>query len=104
MFPSPLTDLTWLRRDLSATLYLLANYFSVINETMMAAGRDKLGNMAAPGTPANQLYRVRQKLFSKLMLLLPSLQAHSNWQRWEPVIGGRFPKESYDEIILRSNR
>jgi len=66
--------------------------------------QDKLGDMNVSGTPANQLLRVRQTLFSKLMLLLPSLQAHSNWQLWEPTVGGRFPKEAYDEIILRSNR
>jgi len=104
VFPSPLTDRAWLRRDISGTLYLLANYFSAINETMKSAVRDRLGKLDVPGTPANQLLRIRQKLFSKLTLLLPSLQAHANWQKWEPAVGGRFPKEAYDDIILRSNR
>ncbi len=104
VFPVPLTDRTWLRRDLGATLYLLANYFSVISESMKATLRQDTGSINVPGTPAHQLLKVRQKLFSKLMLMLPSLETHSQWQRFEPSIGGRFPREAYDDIILRSNR
>jgi len=71
---------------------------------MKAALKLKLGSMDLPGTPAHRLLKVRQKLFSKLMLLLPSLQAHADWQKWEPTIGGRFPREAYEEIVLRANR
>lgn len=56
------------------------------------------------GTPAHQLFKFRSKIFGKLMMLIPSMSQHSEWQKWEPTIGGRFPREVYDEIILRSNR
>ncbi|KIH87754.1 hypothetical protein SPBR_04559 [Sporothrix brasiliensis 5110] len=104
IFPKPTTDRAWLRRDLSATLYLLANYFSVINETLKSTMHETGGNPDVPGTPAHRLLKVRQKLFSKLMLLLPSLQQHSSWQKWEPSIGGAFPRAAYEDIILRSGR
>ena len=104
IFPKPVTDRAWLRRDLSATLYLLANYFSVINETLKSTMHNTGGDPDIPGTPAHRLLKVRQKLFSKLMLLLPSLQMHLGWQKWEPTIGGHFPRAAYEDIILRSGR
>ncbi|CAK7274863.1 hypothetical protein SEPCBS57363_006382 [Sporothrix epigloea] len=104
IFPRPMTDRAWLRRDLSATLYLLANYFSVINETLKSTLHGTGGSSDVPGTPSHQLFKVRQKLLSKLLLLLPSLQMHLGWQKWEPTIGGEFPRAAYEDVILRSGR
>ncbi|KLU92538.1 hypothetical protein MAPG_11483 [Magnaporthiopsis poae ATCC 64411] len=119
VFPSPLTDRTWLRRDLSATLYLLANYFSAISQTIrvqldeeeaqqqqqqLEKDTEQPPPLPEVASPAHHLAKVRHKIFGKLMLLLPSLESHSNWQNWEPTIGGRFPREVYDDILLRSNR
>jgi hypothetical protein len=39
-----------------------------------------------------------------MMLLLPSMAAHAQWQKWEPTIGGRFPREAYEDIITRTTR
>ncbi|KAI0874439.1 hypothetical protein GGS24DRAFT_346831 [Hypoxylon argillaceum] len=104
IFPSPVTDRTWLRRDLAATLYLLANYFSVINETLKSKLKGTGGDRNVKGTPAHQLAKHRVKLFGKLMLLLPSLKQHADFQRWEPSIGGKFPRELYEDIIMRAAR
>ncbi|KAK0662997.1 hypothetical protein QBC41DRAFT_27189 [Cercophora samala] len=104
IFPSPLTDRTWLRRDLSATLYLVANYFGVISSTLRSNLDDTAGDADTPGTPAHQLHKVGRKIFGKVMMLVPSMMQHSEWQRWEPTIGGRFPREAYDDIIARSTR
>ncbi|KAK3680982.1 hypothetical protein B0T22DRAFT_415351 [Podospora appendiculata] len=104
IFPSPLTDRTWLRRDLSATLYLLANYFSVINSTLQSTLDNTAGDPDVPNSPANQLLKIRRKIFGKVMMLMPSMSQHSAWQKWEPTIGGKYPREAYDEIILRSTR
>ncbi|KAH7134539.1 hypothetical protein B0J13DRAFT_641034, partial [Dactylonectria estremocensis] len=86
IFPSPLTDRTWLRQDLSATIYLLANYFS------------------SGMSPAYHLLKARRKIFGKVMRLMSSIESHVAWQRWEPTIGGRFPVQTYQEIIMRSKR
>ncbi|KAI8625652.1 hypothetical protein F5Y19DRAFT_262256 [Xylariaceae sp. FL1651] len=104
IFPSPVTERTWLRRDLAATLYLLANYFSVINETLKSKLHGTGGDRNIKGTPAYHLAKHRLRLFSKLMLLLPALKQHADFQRWEPTIGGRFPREIYEDIILRASR
>lgn len=104
IFPSPLTDRTWLRRDLAATLYLLANYFSVINETLKSKLKGTGGDRNVKGTPAHHLAKHRVRLFGKLMMLLPSLKQHADFQRWEPTIGGKFPRELYEDIIQRAAR
>jgi len=104
IFPSPLTDRTWLRRDLSATLYLVANYFSVINATLHSKLDESAGDVNVKGTPAHQLNKSGRRIFGKVMMLIPSMSQHSEWQKWEPTIGGKFPQEAYDEIILRSTR
>ncbi|KAK3296349.1 uncharacterized protein B0H64DRAFT_442667 [Chaetomium fimeti] len=104
VFPSPLTDRTWLRRDLSATLYLLANYFGVISTTLRSNVHGTAGDVNTTGTPAHQLFKVGRKIFGKVMMLIPSMSQHSEWQKWEPTIGGRFPREAYDNIIMRSTR
>jgi hypothetical protein len=104
VFPSPLTDRTWLRRDLSATLYLLANYFGVISSTLKSNVDGTAGDVNVPGTPAHQLFKVGRKIFGKVMMLIPSMSQHSEWQKWEPTVGGKFPREAYENIIKRSTR
>ena len=104
IFPYPLTDRTWLRRDLSATLYLLANYFGVISSTVRSNVHCTAGDVNTPGTPAHGLFKVSRKIFGKVMMLIPSMSQHSEWQRWEPTVGGKFPREAYSDIIKRSTR
>ncbi len=93
-----------MRRDLAVTLYLLANYFSVINETLKSKLNGTGGDRNVKGTPAHQLAKHRIRLFGKLMLLLPSLKQHADFQRWEPTVGGKFPRELYEDIIQRASR
>ncbi|SPQ26191.1 fb124d18-d113-4d36-8e44-4087545a0d13 [Thermothielavioides terrestris] len=104
IFPSPLTDRTWLRRDLSATLYLLANYFGVISSSLRSNVRGTAGDINMPGSPAHHLHKVSRKIYGKVMMLVPSMSQHSEWQRWEPTVGGKFPRETYHDIITRSTR
>ncbi|KAK2053360.1 hypothetical protein LY76DRAFT_554120 [Colletotrichum caudatum] len=102
IFPAPLTDRRWLRRDLSASLYLLANYFSVISETIKATMEETHGDIKKPGTPAHKMEKERRRILGKLLLLLPSLDSHAHWQKWEPDVGGKFPRATYEDIIRRS--
>ena len=104
IFPKPLTDRTWLRRDLSATLYLLANYFGIISSTLKTNVHGSAGDVNMPGTPAHHLFKTGYKVFRKISMLIPSMSQHSEWQKWEPTVGGKFPREAYDEIIKRCNR
>lgn len=102
IFPYPLSDKGWLRRDLGSTLYLLANFYSVVHSTIGARMHDREGDMTLKSSPGKALEKARHKIFGKLLLLLPSLKQHADWQKWEPTIGGKFPRETYDGITLRS--
>ncbi|KAJ0166364.1 Uncharacterized protein CTA2_7573 [Colletotrichum tanaceti] len=109
IFPAPMTDRRWLRRDISASLYLLANYYSVVTETIRATmdgtthgTHGTHGDAGRPGSPAHKMEKERRRILGKLLLLLPSLDSHAQWQRWEPDVGGKFPRATYEDIIRRS--
>ncbi|KAI7760873.1 hypothetical protein LZL87_008085 [Fusarium oxysporum] len=104
IFPSPLTDRTSLRQDLSATIYLLAQYFSVILSTVQSQLEGTGGDIESESSPAYHLLKARRKIFGKVMRLMSSIESHIMWQRWEPNLGGRFPVETYQEIIKRTGR
>ncbi|KAL9572257.1 hypothetical protein ACKAV7_003608 [Fusarium commune] len=104
IFPSPLTDRTSLRQDLSATIYLLAQYFSVILSTVQSQLEGTAGDIESESSPAYHLLKARRKIFGKVMRLMSSIESHIMWQRWEPNLGGRFPVETYQEIIKRTGR
>jgi len=109
IFPSPITDRTWLRRDLAATLFLLAKYFGVLQQKLRVTLDPDVTSTAA-GSPSKKgslvhtLSRHQRQLSAKLMLLLPSLSQHAEFQKWEPSIGGEFPRDVYEDIITRSMR
>ncbi|KAH8694352.1 hypothetical protein BGZ61DRAFT_493928 [Ilyonectria robusta] len=104
IFPCPLTDRAWLRQELSATMYLLANYFSVITSTMQSQLEETAGDMESETPPIYPLLKARRKILGKVLRLMSSIESHIVWQRWEPTIGGRFPVETYQEIMMRSAR
>ncbi|CAD6443985.1 6591b8dc-15cf-408f-bb8d-ed5171e1b646 [Sclerotinia trifoliorum] len=100
-FPYPLTDRSWLRKDLGATLYILANYYSMVHSTIRSRMHGTEGDMSLKSSPGRRLEKARQRMFGKLLLLLPSLQQHADWQRFEPTIGGKFPRETYNNITQK---
>ncbi|TVY38822.1 Uncharacterized protein LSUB1_G004247 [Lachnellula subtilissima] len=103
IFPYPLSDRSWLRKDLGSTLYLLANYYSVVHSTINARMHGTEGDMELKDSPGRKLEKVRYKIFQKLLVLLPSLQQHADWEKYELTFGGKFPKETYENIALRAN-
>jgi hypothetical protein len=62
------------------------------------------GDIRVETSPTHKLHKVRQKIYGKLTLLLPSLKTHADFQKWEPDVGGKFPRELYEDIISRSTR
>lgn len=64
----------------------------------------ELGNLADSNSPAKSLQASRRKIFKEEMLLLASLRAHSHFSTYEPPIGGKFPKQIYDNIIAEIQR
>lgn len=99
VFPYPISDHSILRRDLGASLYLLAKYYSLVHETMTARARGDEGDLALKTSAGRRLEKARNKVYAKQTLALNRLHEYSHRLRWEIPIGGRFPKEHYDEII-----
>jgi hypothetical protein len=59
------------------------------------------GDMTDKRSPGQQLEKVQHKVLGKLLLLMPLLRQHADFQKWEPSLGGKFPSETYNSIILR---
>ncbi|KAE8350831.1 hypothetical protein BDV28DRAFT_30155 [Aspergillus coremiiformis] len=98
-FPYPISEHSVLRQSLGASLYLLANYYSIIHETVSARVRGEAGDMALKTSAGRRLLKSRNQVFSKQMLMLNGLRTYSGFLKWEVPIGGRFPKKQYDSII-----
>ncbi|PLB49083.1 MFS transporter [Aspergillus steynii IBT 23096] len=98
-FPYPISEHSVLRQSLGASLYLLANYYSIIHETVNARMRGDEGDIALKTSAGRRLLKARNKVFSKQMLMLTGLRTYSEFLKWEVPIGGRFPKKQYDSII-----
>lgn len=103
MFPWPISEHSELRRDLGSALYLLANYYSVVQETVRVRiqGDGELLLNQKDG-PYGKLEKERLKIFSKAMLVLQSLRTHANFVKFDFALGGKFPKATYDKIIDRT--
>lgn len=62
------------------------------------------GDMSLKTSPGRRLEKARHRMFGKLLLLLPSLQQHAAWQKFEPTIGGKFPRETYENITQKCSK
>ncbi|KAI4203065.1 MAG: hypothetical protein LQ350_002113 [Teloschistes chrysophthalmus] len=98
-FPYPLTARSQLRKDLGASLYLLANYYSCVHTTVRTRLHGTEGDPDDKHSLGRRLDKAREKVFTKEMALLAGLREHSNFTKWEPTFGGKFPRQQYDTII-----
>ncbi|KAI9810541.1 MAG: hypothetical protein M1827_006214 [Pycnora praestabilis] len=98
-FPYPITARSQLRKQLGASLYLLANFYSIVHTTVTIRLEGNEGDMEHKNSPGRRLERLRHKVFAKELLLLSGLREHSAMTAWEFSIGGQFPRYEYDSII-----
>jgi hypothetical protein len=97
IFPYPITEHNQMRNGLSQALYLLANYYSVMHETVFIRLRDI--DCTRKDSPAHQLEKMRLKLYSKASLTIQNLRAQSQFLKFDIPIGGRFPGEKYQKLV-----
>lgn len=101
IFPFPISEHGMIRHGIGESLYLLANYHSLVTELI----RTRVQNTEmydGPEDPANPEYwleRYREKVLSKLTVKLAGLRAYAAFLKFEIPVGGRFPREEYDEVI-----
>ncbi|GAB7352514.1 hypothetical protein MBLNU459_g2913t1 [Dothideomycetes sp. NU459] len=102
IFPYPISEHSQLRNKLGSSLYLLANYYSVVQETVRARilGGDIIA-LEPKNSPAHKLEKMRQVVFSKSVLILESLRTSSSFVKYDVPVGGKFPKATYDRITSR---
>ncbi|KAF2681514.1 hypothetical protein K458DRAFT_309610 [Lentithecium fluviatile CBS 122367] len=98
-FPYPITEHSALRQKLGGALYLSANFYSIMHETVMARIRGDEGDLNDKTSPGAKLEKARNKVFAKQMLTLQGLKTHSQMVEWEFPLGGKFPKTEYLAII-----
>lgn len=113
VFPYPITAKSKLRKMLGRGLFVLAEFYSAMHATVEVwLGEIDTAGAAGNSTVAIQggnkshekLARHRQKLFKEEMTLLNALRAHSHFTTFEPPIGGKFPKQTYDALISETQR
>jgi len=100
IFPYPITEHSALRQKLGGALYLSANLYSIMHEQVMSRIRGDAGDEENDKeSPGYKLSKVRNKVFAKQMLTLQGLKMHAAFVKWEFPLGGKFPREEYEEII-----
>ena len=104
IFPFPITEHGELRKNVAGATYLLANFYSIIHETVLTRARGEEINMNDKNSPGRRLEKARLDVFSKAQMQISQLHTSSELMRWQINIGGRYPKETYDEIIACLSR
>ncbi|OBT92362.1 hypothetical protein VE01_09371 [Pseudogymnoascus verrucosus] len=104
IFPYPITAKSKVRKLLGRSLFVLAKFYSAMHTTIELWMSDELGDIQNRHSPSFKLQAARHELFQEEMLLLNSLRVHSHFTTFEPAIGGKFPKQVYDSIILEIQR
>jgi hypothetical protein len=104
IFPYPISAGRQVRKTLGRSLFVLANFYSCMHTTIEVWMNEEQEDINDKEPPARLLEGVRNRLFTGEMSLLASLQAYSHFTTFEPPIGGKFPKQAYDNIIAESEK
>ncbi|GKZ29492.1 hypothetical protein AbraIFM66950_005192 [Aspergillus brasiliensis] len=105
IFPYPITAKSTLRKTLGRGLFVLAKFYSCMHATIELWLTGELSTTDDDIRSASStLERSRHKVFKQEMLLLNSLRMHSHFSSFEPPIGGKFPRATYDRIISQIQR
>lgn len=99
IFPYPVSEHAELRKSLGSSLYLLANYYSVMHETVRARLRGIEDDPTIKGSVSQRLEKSRRTIFGKCNLLLSGMRGRTAFIKFDIPLGGRFPKKQYELII-----
>ncbi|KAI9711843.1 MAG: hypothetical protein M1820_001988 [Bogoriella megaspora] len=99
IFPYPITEHSELRHQLGSSLYLLANMYSVVHETVKSRIQGTEGDLESKDSPGRKLEKARTTILNKQTVLLQTMQQTVGFLSFEIPVGGRFPKETYVKIL-----
>ncbi|PMD45983.1 hypothetical protein L207DRAFT_576866 [Hyaloscypha variabilis F] len=96
VFPYPITSRSQVRKLLGRGLFILASFYSCMQTTIEVwIDGSQIGIQSSP----NLLAETRKKLFPEQMTLITAMWSFSQLSIYEPPVGGKFPKSTYDSII-----
>ncbi|KAK3719522.1 hypothetical protein LTR37_004380 [Vermiconidia calcicola] len=99
IFPYPISETTELRKNLSASLYLMCAYYENVHEAVQARVTGKGGSTKTKGSHAYNLQKARMSVFAKLMMLINDLQNNVAFSKLQIRVGGRFPRKEYEGLV-----
>lgn len=103
-FPSVTTARSEMRRDLGSTLFLLGQYYSSSHKAVSLRLKGLEGDVTDKYSPFRRLEKARTKLFAKELILIQAMQNHLTFLKWEPVFGGKFPKDVYRRLLAHTQK
>ncbi|KAF2863186.1 hypothetical protein K470DRAFT_211067 [Piedraia hortae CBS 480.64] len=98
IFPYPITEHSQVRKNLGSALYMLANYYSIMLETV----RIRLSSPGAwdsKGGAMVKLDKSRRKVFGKFNTLASALRGQMAFLGFDIPIGGKFPRQEYQNVV-----
>lgn len=99
IWPYPVSETSELRKDLGASMYMLAKFSAVTHEIVQNRFRGTGGDINTRGTHVNYLEKTRVAIFAKLLLLLNEMRTNSAFSRFTLSLGGQFPRETYERYV-----
>ncbi|KAK3708565.1 hypothetical protein LTR37_011460 [Vermiconidia calcicola] len=99
IFPYPITEHSQLRQNLGSTLYFVANYYSVVHETVQIRLAGAQGDPLLKDSPVHQLEKARRTIYVKCQTLLSGLRTQAGFVKYDIPVGGKFPLARYTEVI-----
>ncbi|KAL6697602.1 hypothetical protein J3F84DRAFT_369427 [Trichoderma pleuroticola] len=99
IFPYPLSEHSELRENMAKTMYGLAGYYMCIQQTVLAHLHGNFGDIQDKTSPGFHLQAARRRIFHKYQALSTHTKTCFEFLDWEFGLGGRFPKQTYGEMI-----
>ena len=90
IFPFPMMEHSQLRRHLGSSLYLLANLYSIVHETICSRIQGEEGDLESKDSPGRRLEKARVLVYTKQTMLLQQMHQVTSFLKWEIPIGGRY--------------
>jgi hypothetical protein len=99
VFPTQISEHKILRKNVGASLSILASYSSSVYATLDQRIRGLEGDIDQLSSPGRILKARRIDILFKELALLTEMRQISTMVPWEVSLGGRFPKSSYDRFV-----
>lgn len=99
IFPYPLSEHSELRENMAKAMYGLARYYMCVQQTILARLSGNFGDVSDKTSPGFHLQAARRRIFHKYQTLSTRAKTGYKFLDWEFSLGGRFPKQTYGEML-----